>query len=421
MASVPQDFAKSSPRQRSYLFIHQNMPAQFLHLCRSLRDQGEQVVFITRNKSNTLSGVTKVIYEPKRQGDPNVHPYLKHLEEGVLHGQAVFRSIVRLKQRGFQPDIVIGHAGWGEMLFVKDALPKTPMLSYFEFFYNAVGQDVDFDPEYPSNVDSKLSLRIKNSITLLTEASSDWGLTPTQWQLNTHPTSFHPKMSVIHEGIDTDAIKPNPEAFFLTESGKLLKAGQKVVTFVARNLEPTRGFHTFMRAVPEIQRRHPDAEVLIVGSDGVSYGIKLPDGDSYKKRMLAEVSFDPDKVHFTGHLSMPDFRAVLGLSAAHIYLTYPFVLSWSMLEAMATGCLVVGSRTAPVEEVITHGINGLLVDFFDVQGLAAQVSDALARSDGHQSIRQAARQTIVARYDLKSVCLPRQLGLIGNLIAALRQ
>ena len=358
------------------------------------------------------------MYELKREADSNIHVYLKNLEEGVLHGQAVFRSIVRLKQRGFTPDIVVGHAGWGEMLFVKDALPNTPILSYFEFFYNAVGQDVDFDPEYPSNVDSKLSLRIKNSVSLLTETISDWGLTPTQWQLTTLPASFHRKMSVIHEGVDTDAIKPNPEASFRTEGGKLLKAGQKIVTFVARNLEPTRGFHTFMRAIPEIQRRHPDAEILVVGSDGVSYGLKLPDGDSYKKRMLAEVSFDATRVHFTGHLNTPDFRSVLGVSAAHVYLTYPFVLSWSMLEAMATGCLIVGSRTAPVEEAITHGVNGLLVDFFDVEGLAAQVSEALAHPDRYRAIRQAARQTVVARYDLKSVCLPRQLGLIGNLIAA---
>ena len=223
-------------------------------------------------------------------------------------------------------------------------------------------------------------------------------------------------MSVIHEGVDTNTIRPRSDATFTTASGKELKAGQKIVTFVSRNLEPYRGFHIFMRAIPEIQRRHPDAEILIVGSEGTSYGRKLPEGDSYKKRMLAEVSFNPETVHFTGHLDTARFRAVMQISAAHIYLTYPFVLSWSMLESMATGCLVIGSKTAPVEEVLIDGRNGLLVDFFDKQGLVDRVSEALSKPERFADMRRAARETVVAKYDLYSHCLPRQLGLIEHLI-----
>ena len=404
--------------KRSYLFIHQNMPAQFLHLCRYLRDQGHDVAFITKNKPNQIAGITKVMYPVPRDAHDKSHPYVRTLEEAVLHGQAAFRSIKNLEKRGFKPDIVIGHAGWGETLFVKDALPHVPLLTYFEFFFKGDGQDVGFDPEYSTNTDSLLSLRIRNSVALLSNHASDWGLTPTQWQFSTHPAEFRQKMSVIHEGVDTQAIRPDPKARFKLPDGRELRPGQKVVTFVARNLEPYRGFHVFMRAVPEIQRRHPDAEIVIVGQEGVSYGTKLAEGDSYKKRMLKEVSFDPARVHFTGHLKTPEFRSVMHVSAAHIYLTYPFVLSWSMLEAMASECLVIGSRTAPVQEVIEDGRNGLLVDFHDVAGLADRVGEALANPERFRDMRRAARDTVLARYDLQSVCLPRQLGLLQDLVTS---
>lgn len=403
-------------KQRTYLFIHQNMPAQFLHLCIYLRDRGHNVVFITRNKTNQLGRVTKVLYETTRGAKDDTHPYMKSLEDGILHGQAVFRSVTSLLQKGFKPDVIVGHAGWGETLFVKDALPNTPVLNYWEFFYNSVGQDVNFDPEYPSNIDSILSMRIRNSVALLTSAGSDWGITPTQWQYSTHPAGMQAKMSVIHEGVDTLAIRPNPAAIYRLPNGKELRPGMKILTYVARNLEPYRGFHVFMRALPEIQKRHPDAEILIVGQDGVSYGGKLPEGDSYKKRMLAEVSFNPDRVHFTGHLATPEFRAVMHVSSAHIYLTYPFVLSWSMLEAMATGCVIIGSRTAPVQEVIVDRENGLLVDFFDRAALVDRIDEVLADPAGFVAMREAARRTAIARYDLHSICLPRQIALVDSLV-----
>ena len=358
------------------------------------------------------------MYDLARPPKEDIHPYLKSLEEGILYGQAVFRSINNLLKQGFKPDLVIGHAGWGETLFVKDVLPNTPVLNYWEFFYNSVGQDVNFDPEYPSNIDSILAMRIRNSVALLTAAGSDWGVTPTQWQFSTHPAGMQGKMSVIHEGVDTLAIRPNLEAVYRLPNGKELRPGMKIVTYVARNLEPYRGFHVFMRALPEIQKRHPDAEILIVGQDGVSYGGKLPEGDSYKKRMLAEVSFDSDRVHFTGHLATPEFRSVMQVSSAHIYLTYPFVLSWSMLEAMATGCVIIGSRTAPVQEVIVDRENGLLVDFFDGAALVDRIDEVLADPAAFTALREAARRTVVARYDLRSICLPRQIALVDSLLRA---
>ncbi|RYB02194.1 glycosyltransferase family 4 protein [Lichenibacterium ramalinae] len=403
---------------RNYLFIHQNMPGQFMHLVMHLRDRGHNVFFITKNKTNRLSRVTNLVYTPAREVGKELHPYLRSTEEGILNGQGVFRGIQRLQRElNFKPDVVVGHSGWGETMFVKDALPDVPVLNYFEFYYNAKGSDLGFDPEYPTNIDSQLSVRVKNTIAHLAASGCDWGFTPTQWQYSTYPTALQSRMSVMHEGVDTQAIKPDPKAVFVTESGKELRAGQKVVTFVARNLEPYRGFHTFMRAIPRIQRLQPDAEILIVGNDGVSYGQKLPEGDSYKKRMLAEVDFDRSKVHFTGHLQPPQFRAAMNVSLAHIYLTYPFILSWSLVEAMANGCLIIGSKTPPVEEVITDGENGLLVDFFDHAALADRVSEALSRPEKFFALRDAARRVAATQFDLRSVCLPRQLGLIDSFIA----
>lgn len=400
---------------KTYVFIHQNMPAQFLHLCRHLRDKGHRVIFITRNKNNHLQGVNKIVYQTTRTPHKEIHPYLRGTEDGILHAQAIYR-VLKKHMNGVVPDVIIGHSGWGETILVKEAFPHVPLLNYFEFYYRNIGQDLGFDPEYMPDIDTVLAAPIKNTINLLSGDACDWGLTPTQWQFSTYPTSIQSKMSVIHEGVDTNAIRPRSDATFTTASGKELKAGQKIVTFVSRNLEPYRGFHIFMRAIPEIQRRHPDAEILIVGSEGTSYGRKLPEGDSYKKRMLAEVSFNPETVHFTGHLETARFRAVMQISAAHIYLTYPFVLSWSMLESMATGCLVIGSKTAPVEEVLIDGRNGLLVDFFDKQGLVDRISEALSKPERFADMRRAARETVMARYDLYAHCLPRQLGLIEHLM-----
>jgi glycosyltransferase involved in cell wall biosynthesis len=389
------------------------MPAQFMHLCLFLRDRGDKVVFLTRNNTNVLSRIYKGVYKLAREPNEKTHPYLQSIEEGVLHGQAVYRFIANLLKQGIKPDIVIGHAGWGETLFVKDILPNTPLLTYFEFFYRFLGQDLNFDPEYKSNTDSQLSLRLKNCINLLAGDSTDWGITPTTWQSSTYPEHFRSKMSVIHEGIDTRSVFPSKTASFTTASGKTLHAGSKVVTFVSRNLEPYRGLHIFMRAIPDIQRRHQDAEILIVGTEGRGYGRKLAEGDSYKQKLLAEVSMNLDRVHFTDTLPSQSFRAALQVSSAHVYLTYPFVLSWSMLDAMAAGCLIIGSKTPPVEEVISDRRNGLLVDFFDVRGLSDLVCEALARPSQFESMRLAARETVIARYDLESVSLPRQIALLN--------
>ena len=245
-----------------------------------------------------------------------------------------------------------------------------------------------------------MRVRTRNAIHLLSLDAVDFGITPTQWQKSVFPHEYWPKLSVVHEGIRPADTLPLADPGLRLPSGKFLTKNDKVITYVARNLEPYRGFHIFMRAVAEICKRNPAVHIVIVGGDDVSYGNRLPKGDSYRKRALVEVKIDTDRVHFLGQIPYQQYLDVLSISLAHVYLTVPFVLSWSMLEAMSAGCLVVGSDTPPVREVIRDGENGILVDFFSPNAIADAVEKVIGSPDGLQSFRQAARRTILENYML---------------------
>jgi glycosyltransferase involved in cell wall biosynthesis len=400
------------------LIVHQNFPGQYLHLARHLgATPGNEVVFITQRKDVELPGVRKIVYKPRRAVSPNVHHYVRESEAAVLNAQEVLRIATALKEQGFVPDVMLGHNGWGEIWYLKDVFPQTPLIGYFEFFYKMQGADVGFDPNEKLSADTAPRVRTKNFGNLLALDSVDLGQCPTQWQKSVYPKRYQPMLHVIHEGIDTQAVQPDPKARIkLAEKDLELAAGDEIVTYVARNLEPYRGFPSFMRSLPEILRRRPKAQILVVGGDEVSYGSRLPEGKTFRQEMLAELdgSLDLSRVHFLGKVPYGAFVKILQVSRVHVYLTYPFVLSWSMMEAMAAGCLIVGSRTQPVEELIQDCQNGLLVDFFSPQDIADRVVEALEDRRAHESIRQNARQTIVDNYDLKTVCLPAHLRLIGT-------
>ncbi|MDQ4419012.1 glycosyltransferase family 4 protein [Sphingobium sp. DEHP117] len=407
-----------------YLFIHQNFPGQYKHLIRHLADDPDNTVyFISQPNPNWMQGVIKLVYYPDLNAPIQCHRYTVDFEVAVRHGEAVAKSLGMLRAQGVTPDIIIGHSGWGETLFVKDVYPDTPLLSYFEFFYHHAGVDADFDPEFPGGQDDAGRLRMRNAVNLLSFESTDWGNAPTQWQRSLYPPEMRGRISVLHEGIDTDAIKPNPDAWLQIDRAKLrLSAQDEVITYVARNLEPYRGFHSFMRAIPEIQRLRPNAHILVIGGDEVSYGAALPSGQTYRQRMLTELRgrIDLSRVHFLGQLPYDTYLSVLQISSAHIYLTYPFVLSWSFLEAMAAGCVMIGSATAPVQEVIRDGENGLLVDFFSAGHLAETVDAALSDRQRMRTIRENARRTVVENYDLKTCALPRWQNLIADLVMGRR-
>nr|WP_237684761.1 glycosyltransferase [Szabonella alba] len=331
-------------------------------------------------------------------------------------GVTVARAALQLREKkGYVPDVIFGHSGWGETLFLKEVWPEAKLIVYAEFYYRGIGRDVGFDPEFSrTGFDPVIIAQGRAAHLGQAMLHADAGLAPTRWQASTYPEVLQDRIRVIFDGVDTRRLRPDPAASLTLPDGTVLRAGDEVLTFVNRNLEPYRGYHIFMRALPEILAARPQAQVVIVGGDDVSYGSPAPGGKTWKDIFLDEVRdrLDLSRVHFLGRVPYPEFVSLLQISRAHAYLTYPFVLSWSMLEAMAAGCLVVGSRTAPVEELLTEGETGLLVDFFDVAGWSARLIEALAEPEKFIPLREAARRRIVEGYDLQTVCLPQMVDYV---------
>ena len=401
------------------LFIHQNMPGQFRHLIAALATRdAHRVVCIGKRPDFSHPGVGRISYEVAAPAAV-MHPFLETTDAAVRHGQHVAQICAGLAANGFRPDIIVAHPGWGESLYVKEVFPRTKLLHYCEYYYHSHGADVNFDPAQQQTLDGNCRTRTLNAHLLLALEACDWGICPTQWQKQQHPASFQSKLSVIFDGIDTDRARPDPAARFFLSDGRALTAGDEVLTYVARTLEPYRGFPSFARALPDLLRCRPALQVVVLGTDEVAYGLKPPGGGTWRATLQAELNLDPARVHFLGRIPYADYLRLLQISAAHVYLTVPFVLSWSMLEAMACGALVIGSATPPVQEVIRDGQNGLLVDFFDSSDIAARVSEALDRRDRLAPLRAAARDTVLRDFSL-SRCLPRQLALIDALAAGRR-
>lgn len=400
------------------LFVHQNMPGQYKHLAPALAERpGNEVVFVTKSEEARIPRVAKLVYKLAREPHRDIHNYVRGFEEQVLYGQAVVRTCLSLKEKGFVPDIICAHSGWGEALFLRDVFPTSRILVFCEFFYRSDGADVGFLPGTEPDINARCRTRCRNTHMLLSMEAADWGVTPTEWQWSLHPPEMRQRISVLHDGVDTDLCRPDPAAALTLPTGRTLTRDDEVVTYIARNLEPYRGFPVMMQAIAEIHRRRPKAEVVIVGGDGISYGSAPRDAPNWREKMLREVTIDPLRVHFLGRVPYQQFRQVIGVSQAHVYLTFPFVLSWSMLEAMATGCVVIGSRTSPVEEVIRDGDTGLLVDFMDAAGIADRVDAVLDHPDRMSEMRDRARKDIVARYDLRRVCLPGHVRMVEDLVA----
>jgi glycosyltransferase involved in cell wall biosynthesis len=406
------------------LFVHQNFPGQFKHLAPALAAiSGNRVLAMTmkRVKPVVWQGVEIVPYTNERGSTSGVHPWISDFETKIIRGEACFQAALKLRANGFKPDLIIAHPGWGESMFLKEVWPAARLAIYCEFFYHADGADVGFDPEFPWKEEGAVSrLRLKNVNNLLHFEVADAGISPTLWQAGTFPEPFRSRITVLHDGIDTSLLAPNANVTLAVGSRLTLRKGDEVITFVNRNLEPYRGYHIFMRALPQLLRRRPHAHVLIVGGDGVSYGSKPKNGRTWKDIFASEVrqqisDADWARVHFLGQIPYREFIALLQLSMVHVYLTYPFVLSWSLLEAMSIGCAIVASNTGPLQEAIEHDETGRLVDFFDAAGLVGEVCALL--DDSAARIRLGTNGRLFARshYDLKSICLPGQLQWVQSL------
>lgn len=379
-----------------FLFVHQNFPGQFVHLLRDLvRDRAHEIMFITEPNANEIQGVRKLTYQLTAPSLASTHRDAQEFELSMRRAEAVAGVARHLRRLGFRPDIIIGHEGWGEMLSLPDIWPDTPRIGYREFYYRLQGGDLDFDPEFPPDPAEFSRIRAKNAVNLLSLTDGAVGITPTRFQQSTYPVWAQPGMMVLPEGVDLDLCHPDPAAASrpFAVAGHAIPSGAKLLSFVARDLEPYRGFHILMRALPRLLAARPDLHVVLVGGDGVSYGMRPADG-TWRDRMMREVGaqIDPDRVHFTGKLSYADYLRVLQRSDTHVYLTYPFVASWSLREAIACGCAVVASDTGPVREFIQHGKNGLLTPFLDPMALADRVLEILADPLRTARLRHNARR-----------------------------
>lgn len=402
------------------LFVHQNFPGQYLYLAPALVKRGHQVrALCLRQPVPVLQGARIEAYKPLRKPVATQLPLLQNTESKVLRGEGVAVACARLAAQGFTPDLICVHPGWGEALFLREVWPQARQLHFVEFYYAAVGQDTGFDPEFAAPDLAQRCRLVMNNLTLLHALHNmDAGASPTQWQASTVPPLLRDRISVIHDGVDTQRAQALPGARFraTTQAGVALDLGaeNEVLSFVNRNLEPSRGYHRFMRALPSVLRQRPQAQVVIVGGSDTSYGAK-PDSGSYQQRFLDEVrpqmqASELQRIHYMGRIPHRTLMALFQVTRAHVYLTYPFVLSWSMLEAMSCGAVVIGSDTPPVREVLRDGHNGHLVDFFDQPALVQAVCAALPHPPGSTPLAQAARQTVLDSYDLAQ-CLPRQVEL----------
>lgn len=386
------------------LFVHQNFPGQYLHLVRHLTAaRKHEIVFITEPNQNQIPGVRKVPYRHPVPGGAAVHQDARDFEMATRRAEAVATAARGLRELGFTPDVILGHHGWGELLSLPDTWPDAPLLGYLEFFYRLQGADVNFDPEFPMRPEEFPRVRAKNAVNLLALSLGKRGQTPTEWQLSTYPEWAQPQITLLREGANLEICRPDPQARRkkLVIGGMSITSRDKLVTYVSRDLEPYRGFHTIMRALPRLLAARRDVKVVLVGGDGVSYGTPPPLG-TWRQQMLEEVGakLDMSRVVMPGRIDYELYSQMLRRSDAHVYFSYPFVASWSLREALASGCAVVGSDTPPVREFIDHAENGLLVPFGAPDALSDAVLRLLEDQPLARRLREAARRYAQHRLDL---------------------
>lgn len=393
------------------LFLHRNFPGQFKYLAMELaQDVNNEVCFITNNNTTgTTARIRKIVYKLKRKVPKDCHRYLRFYEDAIIHGQAVAEVLIQMKTQGYKPDIIYGHT-WGCTLFVKDIFPDVPLVCYFEWFYNPEGADVGFNGEYVG-VDTRAKLQCKNSHLFLDLLNCDFGISPTEWQKSQFPKEFQNKIKVLHEGIDTNICCPKDNAIF-EFNGKQFTKEDEILTYATRGMEEYRGFPEFMKTVEQLQKIRPNMQVIIGGEDRVCYGCHLKN-DTFKQKMLRELDLDLSRIHFVGNLPYAEYIKLLQVSRCHVYLTYPFVLSWSLLEAMSVGCCIVASDTAPVKELIQDSFNGILTDFYNIDLLARKINSVLEEPEKYSNIRISARETIKEKYKLQKL-LKEQIDFLNS-------
>lgn len=400
------------------LFVHDNFPAQFGQPAYALSQRGHRVMAIAGEKAGSVTGVEVAKFKVVREPAKDLFALARWIEMDLLRGFLAAREAETLRDRGFDPALIVGHPGWGETMFLKDVFPRARSLIYAEYYGGAEGGELGFDPEAgPVNLEARAWTHARNVTWAMPYLEADRILCPTPFQASLLPPALADRVSVIHEGVNTRTHAPAPDAAFTLADGRTFTRDTPLITFVSRKFEPLRGFHTFVRALPAVLDALPTAQVLMIGSEGTGYGADPPP-EGWKARYLAEVEgrLDLARVHFTGKLPHEQMVRAVQASSAHVYYTYPYVLSWSLIEAMSCGALVIGSDTAPVRDVIQDGVNGLLGDFFDHNTLAEKIVVACRNPGAFAPLRAAARATVLRDYDLERVCLPAWVRLVEGMI-----
>jgi len=408
------------------LFVHQNFPGQYKHLAKILADQGHHVLALCDERlvSHAQSAFPKIKvigYPSPQEPALGTHRYLRDATWAIRRGQAVARLLIQIKNQDWRPDVVYVHTGWGEALFIKEVFPATKVVGYFEYYYHTSGTDVNFDPEFPVSFDDIFRIKVKNTVNLLSMEVCDIGITPTRWQQSQYPTHYQPQIHVIHEGIDTTVLQPKQISGLQLADGRvLISQATPIITFVNRNFEPSRGFHIMMRALPFLQTQVPYAHVVMVGGDNPGYGLPHSSGKTYREVLTEELGdkVDWSKIHFVGDLAYPQFIDLLQAATVHVYWTIPFVLSWSLLEAMALGKAIVASDTPPVREVLIDRKTGVLSPFFEPAQLAINIVELVCNPTLREELGNAARQHVIEHYDLQHVCLPAHMALLNQIVGS---
>ena len=385
------------------LFVHAGFPAQFRDLAGVLCARGVDCRAIGGPDANPFPGIPLERWSYFRGTAPGIFPLATRAEADLIRARGALEAARRLKDGGFSPRLIIGHPGWGETVLLREVFPEARQILFHEFFYAGRGLDIDFDVEFiQPNENGIFAGTTKNAVMALAFSQADVLVTPTPFQASTLPPVFHSRLRIIHEGVDLAAVTPGPAAPFPLADGRVIAADAPTITHVNRNLEPLRGMHILLRALPTLQAKVPEAQVVIAGTASQrGYSGPAPEGKTWKQVAMEglEGRLDLSRIHFTGPLPRERLLAAMRLSCAHVYYTYPFVLSWSLAEAMAAGCYVVGSDTAPVRDAVKDGENGRLLDFFDVDGLSAALVDACRNPQTKAPLRAAARRTAEAMFD----------------------
>ena len=398
------------------LIVHQNFPGQFPHIADALVKRGDKVAAIGSETAKGRPGVDLRRWSNKRGSTPNLFYQAVRAEADLIRGTAAAETALQLRADGFTPDVIIGHPGWGETIHLKEVWPAAKVILLGEMFYQSRGGDTGFDPEFKQPTFSDmLRTNAKNAAGALAYSLADRIICPTRFQAASFPMGLQPIVRVQHEGIDLGHAKRRPNAVVkLPQRRGVLTGDRPVITFVSRTLEPLRGFHIFMRALPALLKACPDAHVLIVGRDSPSgYGSPSPNGTSWVTWMLAELQsrLDLARVHFMGQVTHNMLIDLFSISWAHVYYTYPFVLSWSLVEAMACECLVLASDTPPLHDAITDGHDGVLLPFFDVDALSSAMIKAICEAQAYVETRRNARQTAITHFD----CAAGLKGWLGEI------